>query len=506
MDEPVSVQEALLQGLPPGRNKRALLAEATKKYELLLTYLRDRSLDDLFMFNKYVLKAEEGDEKFVPLGPFHKDLCNFVTDRKDKKKLILIPRSHLKSKLITIGYSIQQMLKNPKVRILVYSATWQMAVDLNLNIQRKLQGTRRIGEIWGDVTNGAKEWSQDRTRLAGNTTREPTLIAAGIDNNLVGGHFDIIIMDDVVNRDNVGTQDQIFKVIQRYKDSLDLLETGGQLIIIGTRWHDSDLYGWILDPSNDIKHSYQILIQRAYEGNIQTGEGFQALWPEKFSRKELQTRLREEGWAHFSAQYMNNPVPEEDAIFKKTWFQYFEPADMRGKLLNKFLVIDPALSLAKDADYTAMIIIGVDEYGYVYVLDMVRMKLSPHDIIDKMIQFARSWHISDIGIETVAFQKTLAYSLREHPEFKKRPFHITELKPNERTKEFRIRGLQPLYENRKVYHNKTHANTLYLEDELVRFPRSTHDDLIDALSYSLDLMYPAKQKTSQRTGRSRWLY
>lgn len=500
-----TIQDALLTAPPGGKNKQLLVKAAEKKYTLLLTYLRDRSLDDLFMFNKHVLKAESGDDRFVPLGKFHEELCHMVTNRTDRKKLILIPRSHLKSKLITIGYTVQQIVKNPKVRILIYSATWSMAVDLNMNIQQKLQGTKRIQEIWGDIAGNAKEWSQDKTRLRANDTREPTVTAAGIDNNLVGGHYDIIIMDDVVNRDNVATQEQIGKVIQRYKDSLDLLETGGQLLLIGTRWHDSDLYGWILDPANDIKHSYEVMIKRAYEGNITTGEEFKALWAEKFSREELQMRLREEGWAHFSSQYLNDPVPEEDAIFKKTWFQHFEPADMKGKLLNKFLLIDPALSVSKEADYTAMVVVGVDEYGYVYVLDIVRMRLSPHDIIDKIIRFAEEWNIHDIGIEMVAFQKTLAYSLREDPRFRTRPFHITELKPNERSKEFRIRGLQPLYENGKIFHNKYHSNTIYLEDELVRFPRGTHDDIIDALSYALDIMFPMKQKR-QTAQKHRWLY
>ena len=502
-----SVQDILEVDPIGNKYKKALVKAYEKKYVLLLNYLKEESVKDLYMFNKNVLKAEEGDEKFVKLAPFHKELCNFVTDRVDRKKLILVPRLHLKSKLITIGYSIQQLIKNPKIRILIYSATWQTAVDLNLNIQRKLQGTVRIKEIWGDLAVNAKEWSQDRTRLSENNTREPTITAAGIDNNLVGGHYDIIIMDDVVNRDNIATMDQIRKVIQRYKDSLDLLETGGQMIIIGTRWHDSDLYGWILDPSNDIKTSYEIMIKRAYDGDILgEGIGFEALWSDKFTLKELKTKLREEGWAHFSAQYLNDPVPEEDAVFKRSWFRSYEPEESKGKLLNKFLLIDPALSLTKEADFTAMVVIGVDEGGYIYIIDIVRLKLSPHDIIDWIIRLVQNYSLLDVGIETVAFQKVIGYSLREDPRFKKRPFHITELQPNERTKDQRIRGLQPLYENGKIFHNKYLINNVYLEDELIRFPRGTHDDVIDALCYAPDVIYPSKQKVNKRSNGRKYLY
>ena len=465
-----------------------------------------RENKSLYVFNKYVLDAEVGDKAFVPLAPFHKELCSFVQDRKDKKKLVLIPRAHLKSKLVTIGYSLFSICQNPKIRILLYSATWQMAVDLHLNIQKALEGNSLLQELYGALAKDAKEWSAGRTRLAVNDRREPTITAAGIDNNLVGGHYDLIIMDDVVNRDNIGTQDQIGKVIHRYRDSLDLLEPGGQLIVIGTRWHDSDLYGWILDPANDIKASYDILVKGAYQGNITTGDGFEALWGAKFSLAELQKRLREEGWSHFSSQYMNDPVPEEDATFKRTWFQYFDHSEMQGKLLNKFLTIDPAVSLSKEADYTAMVVAAQDESGYIYILDIVRARLSPSDIINEIFRLREKWDLADIAIEQVAFQKALAYALREDDRFKKRPFHITELKPNERSKDQRIKGLQPLYENGKILHDRLLPNNLYLEDELVRFPRSSHDDIIDALSYVLDIIYPARQKAQRKEGTRRWLY
>lgn len=484
---------------------RAMKQALIKKTELLLITLKDRGPRELFLFNKNILQVEKGAEGFVEMAPFHKELCNFVTDRTDRKKLLLLPRGHLKTKLITIGYSLQQIVKNPKVRILIYSATWQMAVDLNLAIQKQLRGCVRINQIWGDLSAGATEWSQDRTRLAQNDTRDPTITACGIDTNLVGGHYDIIIMDDVVSRDNVSTSDQIQKVIQRYKDSLDLLEPKGQMIIIGTRWHDSDLYGWILDPANDILSSYEVMLKRAFDGNIISGEGFEALWAQKFTLDELRRRLREEGWAHFSAQYLNDPVPEEDATFKRTWFQYYESSDLTGRLLNKFLLIDPALSLSKEADYTACVVVAQDQYGYIYILDIIRARMSPSDIINEVFRLRDRWNLVDIGIEQVAFQKTLAYSMREDLRFKNRPFHITELKPQERSKDQRIKGLQPLYENGKILHNKLLANNIYLEDELIRFPRSTHDDIIDALSYIVDIIYPARQKAGREV-RHKYLY
>lgn len=479
--------------------------ELIRQRELAARLMKTETIKSLYATNKFILEAEKGDENFVKLGQFHRELCNFIQDRPDKRKLVLIPRAHLKTKLVSTGYPIQKILQNPKIRILIYSATWQMAVDIHKAIQKGLQG-KWVSAIWGDFEGKAKEWSQDRTRLAENDKREPTITAAGIDNNLVGGHYDLILMDDVVNRDNVATMDQINKVITRYKDSLDLLEPHGELIVIGTRWHDSDLYGWILDKDNQALDNYMVMIRRAYEGNLMTGEDFVPLWPGKFSQKALHDKLKEEGWAHFSAQYLNDPVPEEDAIFKRTWFHYYISDDIRGKLMNKFLLIDPAISLNKAADYTAMIVLGVDEYNNIFILDIVRMRMSPQDIINNIFRLRDIWNLNEVAIEQVAFQKVIGYSLREDDRFKRHPIHITELKPNERSKDQRIKGLQPLYENGKVFHNKTLANNIYLEDELVRFPRSTHDDIIDAFAYCTDIIFPAKQKTSGNKLKYKYLY
>lgn len=485
---------------------RKLLEALDEQEHAFLSMLKERGLKSLFLFNKYILMAEKGDDNFTKLGKFHKELCNFVQDRPDKRKLILIPRAHLKTKLISVGYSTFKIVNNPKIRILIVSATSQMANDIHMTIQKNLQMNERILSLVGDLTEGASIWTQDRTKLAANDKREATITAAGITTNLVGGHYDLIIFDDVVSRENVQTMNQIQKVVIKYKDALDLLEPHGELLVVGTRWHDSDLYGWIIDPSTDVIQNYMTMILQAYEGNIMTGQDFKPLWEGKFDLNGLRKILREEGWSHFSSQYMNDPVPEEDAIFKRDWFRYYIQDDIRGKLMNKFLLIDPAISQSKEADYTAMVVVGVDEYRNVFILDIIRSRLSPNDINNQIFRLRDLWNLNDIGIEEISFQKTLGYSLREDERFKLRPFHITTLKPGDRSKDMRIKGLQPLYENGKIFHNKSLPNNIYLEDELVRFPRSTHDDVCDALAYVTDVMYPARQAMSRRSSGQKYLY
>lgn len=486
-------------------NKEALVDAVIEQNEIRDKILHREGLNKLFVFNKYVL-GMEGGKNSVKLAPVHKELCNFVQDGRDRKKLILMPRGHLKSTLITIGYVVQQIVKNPNIRVLIQSATWEMAVDFLTEIKRHLRENQDLIRLYGDLTMDAEEWSADRITLkrTDKNIKGPTVKAAGIETNLVGSHPDLIVIDDPHNRDNSQTAEQINSVVNRFRDCIDLLEPGGQLIVVGTRWNIADLYGWIQDKENHVYQDFDVMIKRSFEGNIETGEDFVPLWPEKFDLEELRKRLRADGWYQFAGQYQNDPIPEQDAKFKREWFKYFDPTDVRGRDFVKILTIDPAISLSKDADFTAMAVVGVDQWSNVFVLDLWRGKVAPTQLINKIFELAELWHPNHIGIETVAYQKALAYSIREEMSKRQRYLPLTEIQPQERTKDLRIQGLQPLYENGKVFHNKTHALNYYLEQELTSFPRGKNDDMIDAFSYSLDFLHPPKQrKTSYK---SRYLY
>jgi predicted phage terminase large subunit-like protein len=468
--------------------------------------LEVKGKEDLFIFNKYVLGMEKG-KTSVPLMPFHKKLCHFVTDNKNRKKLILMPRGHLKSTMITVGYSVQSIVNNPNIRILLQSATWEMAVDFLTEIKRHLRENEDLIKLYGDLTIGATEWSSDRIAITrtDQNIKGPTVKAAGIETNLVGSHPDLIIIDDPHNRDNSQTAEQIESVINRFRDCIDLLEPGGQLIVIGTRWNVVDLYGWIQDKDNHVYQDFDVMVEKSFEGDIETGEGFVSLWPDKFPLKELQSRLRADGWYQFSSQYQNNPIPEQDATFKRETFQTYDPLDIRGKEMIRIMTIDPAISLDKAADYTGIVTCGIDTFGNIFILDIWRGRVLPAELINKVFEIYENFKPNHVGIETVAYQKALAYSIREQMNQRRRYLPIEEIQPHERSKDQRIKGLQPLYENRKVFHPKDHRMKFYFEQELVEFPRGGHDDMIDAFSYALDFLHPPVKHKERYKGRQ-YLY
>ena len=496
-------------------NLQSLRDTILKQKETSDKLLRDRALSSLYIFNKYVLKVEEGEHK-VPLAPFHRELCNFVQDSTDKKKLILVPRLHLKSTLVTIGYSVLSILRNPNIRILILSATYENAADFVGAIKDHLSRNETLIGLYGNVAKNPIEWSNNRITLRTNRTaigdKEPTVLGAGIETNVVSKHFDMVILDDVVVRENTETIEQIDKVVKRYRDTTSLMENKSQLIIIGTRWVDNDLYSWILDPENEQKPQYLTFIKQALEWDgdlseaLRHGTGFKkSLW-DKFTREVLLQKYISLGPYEFSTQFLNDPVPDSEATFNKGWFHPYEEADIRGDFMNNYLTIDPAISTEKEADYTAMVVTGVDRWGNIYIRDIVREHFTPNEIINMIFKLSDLWHPKQIGLEDVAWQKTLSYSMRQEMARRGRSLPVVPVKPGARSKDERIRGLQPLYANGKVFHNQSLPNTRYLEDELMRFPRAKHDDLIDALSYTLDFFVKPRTRSYSRSHNTGFMY
>ncbi len=167
------------------------------------------------------------------------------------RKLILIPRNHLKSTVVTIVWSIQQILINPEIRICINNAKYDTAREFVGTIQNHLDTGSKLEKIFGNFRSARLNWNRDSFTIAQRQLprAQPTVMAASIDSILNGKHFDLIINDDLVEPNNVRTKEQIDKVIDFHKDCFNQIDKGGIIVDIGTRWAAQDLYGHILNTS-----------------------------------------------------------------------------------------------------------------------------------------------------------------------------------------------------------------------------------------------------------------
>lgn len=197
--------------------------------------------------------------------PFHDDLVKFV-DGPDDRKLILLPRGHQKTTFITVGWTIQQLLKNHNENVLVCSAVWSLSRD----ILRQISGYLEDGilpNLFGQFKTSQTYWTNEALDIRQRTSKvskDPTIRTVGIDSAKTGSHCSLMILDDVVSSENVTTKEQIQKVTNAYRELMPLLNPGGRIVIIGTRWSMADIYGQIME--NDMKslngHKFETVEER----------------------------------------------------------------------------------------------------------------------------------------------------------------------------------------------------------------------------------------------------
>lgn len=424
-------------------------------------------------------------------GKVHDELATFM-DKPSKQKLVMLPRGHLKTAVVTKAWSIQQALRNYDIRILIANAVWDNARKSLGSIQAYLSTGSLMSQLFGVFES--PRWNQDECtiKMRKKVFDAPTFTTTGLERELTGQHFDLIILDDLVAKENTATPLLREKVKDYYGMLYALLEPRGKMVVIGTRYHQDDLYSQILeDPKFDK------FIRTAYTDSTQS----EVLYPERFSMESL-AEIRKDakmGSTLFSAQYLNDPIDPENADFRKEQIHYYDPTTPNPGSL--YLTVDPAISLSRDADYSALVVTGMFSNKKIRVVDRVRARLIPSDLVNAIFDVVKKWRLHRVGIETFAFQKTLKYDIQREQRARGIFFSIDELGRRNSSgrgepilsKEARIRRLQPYFEQGLI---EIREDMKDLETEILSFPRGKHDDLLDALSYQLDYLVPSMEKAS----------
>jgi hypothetical protein len=186
-------------------------------------------------------------------------------DKDIKRRLILWPRGHFKTSAAAVEM-VQLILNYPDIRIMI------LAGDLKESIVR-LEEVKGHFENWGvpcgeDGKDGKlhKLFPEFCSPIKGEKmgNKRKFVTPARIKKNLrqgtlevfspkvlkTGTHFDVAVIDDLVNELNCLTAEQLQKSIQQYKAVLPVIDPEGYVYVSGTRYDFSDCYGWIQETIN----------------------------------------------------------------------------------------------------------------------------------------------------------------------------------------------------------------------------------------------------------------
>jgi len=341
-----------------------------------------KELREKYKNSSYLLAKDLLGFKDLTIDFHYKNVCKLLDQpRKKLIRLWLLPRGFLKTTLITITQAISLQINNPSIRVAIISSVLANASDMVTAIGFPYltnEKFRMLFPEWCPKKMGMPEttWTQTEIHVpnrGGRPVLEGTFEAFGADSTTTSRHFDHLIIDDLVTRENTTTRDQMNKVREMWRSIFPLRDNPQTPIdVIGTRWDDYDLYG-DLEKDPDI----EVIKFAAYA----TEDGVKIpFWPERYPIDELMKIKSgpKTGSYLFSCLYMNDPIPQEDAVFKKSYFKYFRynPGNNTveredGQVIpigNTYMAIDGATEEGKN-DYSAMVPGFQDYKENVYILD-----------------------------------------------------------------------------------------------------------------------------------------
>jgi len=459
-------------------------------------------------------------------SPFHRDLYRLFIDKIPQpvgsRIAIAAPRESAKSTLAVLMLPLW-CICYPKTAwkryVIITSDTQRQAEDRLAEIRYELEGNERLAEAFPEATGAGPAWTQ-----ADIITRNGIKVTArGTGGNIRGlrhGPYrpDLLIGDDLENDENSQTPAQRDKITNWFfKAFCKAGVKTADVAVVGTILHYDSLLSRLL--VNPAFHSgrYQGVIrwapatalweqwERIYtDGLLSPDErqaqadrfyqeherelifGTEVLWPEHRSYYDLMKLRVAEGPASFDSEIQNEPINPDDCLFREEWFQWFDEDELDWKALPyRVAAIDPSLGKrGKHGDPSAIVCLGRDRHGTLYVLDADIERRTPDKIIEDALELYDRRGLSALGVETTQFQEFFRQQLeRIAAERGKYP----PIRAIEQTtdKTIRIQRLQPLVKNGRIKFQRKHK-TLF--DQLRYFPKADHDDGPDALEMAVSMI------------------
>lgn len=447
-------------------------------------------------FTVGLLAAKYDNPKPVP--DFHMKMWEDCVDMNKQKVAEAAPRGHAKSTAITLAYVLAMMCFRIRDFCLLVSDTEGQAVEFLGDIKAELEDNEVLRETFG-IKKILKS-TETNVICQFKDGQMFRIIAKGSEQKVRGIKWrnrrpNLIVGDDLENDEIVMNPERREKFRKWFMNALVPCGSEDCLYrIVGTILHLDSMLNRLLDDPT--WHS------RRFEAhNIDFSE---ILWPEQFPKERL-LRIRASYEAQgdldgYAQEYLNKPIAEGNTYFSKDNFLDVERDDNGNPLLPNlvfYAAADFAISEKEKADYTVIMVAGMDPDGYLYVVDVRSGRWDSEAIIEELISVQKAWSPEVFTFETEKIDKAIGPFLERRMRQTGYFLNINKVTPT-KSKTARGRSIQGMVKARSVKFDKDTTWYPALESELLTIsdsgPRGAHDDFFDAFAYiglTVDQYYEA---------------
>ncbi len=462
--------------------------------EALREWMRLMVRSDIFFLGVYVCEREDLNRDWLY------ERCKEVQENPDGY-IDIWAREHYKSTIITWLKTMQDILIDPEERICIYSFNQTLAKSFVNQVKTEFETNWRLKWLFPEILwedplkgtyideNGVRQripWTTDSIRVKRKgRAKEDTLTASGlVTGQKTGGHYTILIYDDVVTLDSVTSAEMIDRTTKAYEMSLNTGSSAGgkptRVRIIGTRYHYADTYSEILKRKSAKARVYPCVDEK--------GD------PVLLTKEILADKKKDLGSWVFASQMMCDPRQAGSMGFKREWIKPWTPTIWEN--LNRVIVVDPADKIKRKTDYTVMWVVGLGADRNYYIIDMIRDKLSLTGRTNALFALHQKYQ-PNLGVhyESVGMQADTQH-IEEQMELRNYRFPLYPVRATV-AKGLRIEALEPLFRNHRVYMPEAiwwrnwEGETVnlmeqFILEEYLAYPFCSHDDMLDGLSKIVD--------------------
>lgn len=468
--------------------------------------------DSLISFTEFtmpdVAEPEDTDKSRYDPQYFHRALAAALEEVEAGRILRLIvtfPPRHGKSELTSRRFPAWLVGRDPYRHIMFATYNQPFSEDFGRDVRTIMQ-TPEYQTVFPGTS--LKKGSAAANRLQ--TEQGGMLAFVGRGGSATGRGADFLIIDDPLKdraeANSMLTREELW---DWYNDTMStrLMSDTGAIIIIQTRWHEDDLVGRLTDPMNpkynaEEAATWKIINIPAIAGDddVLGREPGAALWPERFNLAYLES-FRRRNPVGFSALYQQQPTPEDGDFFKTDMLVGYRSQDL-PKNLRKYAASDHAVGTRQTNDYTCLLIVGLDEWSNVWLLDCWWKREKTDVVVDAMLDlmkkhkplvwWAESGHISK-SIGPFLFKR-----MREEKVF----VNVREQVPAAD----KVTRAQSIAGRASMGMVRFPIGAPWCErarQECLKFPQGRHDDFVDTLAHiglGLDKLTRAAPETEIKTG------
>lgn len=433
------------------------------------------------------------------------------------------PRDHGKSEIFCISYPLRRICEDPDVRILIVQKTATEAEKTLGVIKQELESNQRLRQFYrphwmntvgvidisnagGSITIGGEKegtWQQSKIYVKRSRKgKDPTVEAIGVGGAITGGHYDVIILDDVEDDENTKTDSRLKSLRNWFTGTImQLREPHTKMVVVGTlKTTKKDIYNTVIESpiwntyltgailSHSLNEIEYELVRSDEDGTV-TGvdvktPDVETLWPGKWDiRTLLLEMVASLDTAIWIREKLNDLRALAGKIFKRKWFRYFDEEDLAEveaagwELLIQ--VWDTAYEEDETADFSVCITMGLYK-GLIYILDVFRERLEAPDLEEAMKAQYEAFRPDEVLVEKKASGISMIQVLQ-----KETGVPILPVSPQGRDKVARARATTPYLKVGRVLLLSGADWIPPFLSELGLFNDGDHDDQVDAFVYGV---------------------